>query len=72
MTFLETFKNKKNKPALVLKSSGGGASIMDRDSMLEKIDAIRDSMDTKDIPNIYLLTYINQNINAISSGFSIK
>jgi hypothetical protein len=54
-TFLETFKDKKDKPALVLKTSGGGASIMDRDSMLEKIDAVKKSINSKDIPNIYLL-----------------
>lgn len=54
-TFLETFKDKKNKPALILKCSGAGASIMDRDQMLEKIDAIRNSVDSKDIPNVYLL-----------------
>jgi len=54
-TFLETFKNKKNKPGMVLKISGGGASIMDRDSMLEKIDQIRRTVDSKDLPNLYLI-----------------
>jgi Glycosyl transferases group 1 len=53
--FLDTFKNKKNKPAMVLKISGGGASIMDRDSILEKIDKIRSSIDSKDLPNLYLI-----------------
>ena len=53
--FLETFKNKKSKPALILKASGGGASIMDRETMLQKIDSIRNSVDSKDLPNIYLL-----------------
>jgi hypothetical protein len=54
-TFLETFKNKKNKPAMVLKVSSGGASIMDRESILEKIDSIRKSIDSKDLPNLYLI-----------------
>jgi hypothetical protein len=54
-TFLETFKNKKKKPAIILKSSGGGASIMDRDSMLEKIESVKKMIDSKDIPNVYLL-----------------
>jgi hypothetical protein len=54
-TFLDTFKNKKNKPAMVLKVSGGGASIMDRDSILEKIDKIRKSIDSQDLPNLYLI-----------------
>jgi len=54
-TFLETFKNKKNKPAMVLKISSGGASIMDREAILEKIDSIRKSIDSKDLPSLYLL-----------------
>jgi hypothetical protein len=54
-TFLETFKNKKNKPAMVLKISSGGASIMDRESILEKIETIRKSIDSKDLPNLYLI-----------------
>jgi hypothetical protein len=34
--FYETFKNKKNKPALILKTSGSGSSYMDRDIILKK------------------------------------
>lgn len=52
--FLETFRNKKSKPALILKASGGGASIMDREEVLKKIDAIRSTL-TGDLPNIYLI-----------------
>lgn len=53
--FLETFKNKKNKPALILKTSSVGSSIMDRDSLLERIDAIKKTVDSKDLPSVYLL-----------------
>ena len=53
--FYETFKNKKNKPALILKTSGAGSSYMDRDVILKKIDQIKKSVNSKDIPNIYLL-----------------
>ena len=53
-TFFETFKDKKNKPALIMKTSGAGSSIMDRDEMLKKIDEVR-SMVKGDLPNIYLL-----------------
>jgi hypothetical protein len=53
-TFLETFRNKKNKPALILKVSGAGSSIMDRNTMLDKIEAIRNTV-SGDLPNIYLL-----------------
>jgi len=53
--FLETFKDKKKKPALILKTSHGGASIMDRDEVLKKIDVIRNSCNSNDLPNIYLI-----------------
>lgn len=53
--FLETFKNKTDRPALILKTSSAGSSIMDRDSLLEKIDKIKDTVNSKDLPNIYLL-----------------
>jgi glycosyltransferase involved in cell wall biosynthesis len=53
-TFLETFKNKKIRPGLILKTSAGNYSIMDRDSILEKIRAIEEQVGG-DLPNIYLL-----------------
>lgn len=54
-TFLETFKNKKNKPALVLKSSMGGYSYMDEEATLNLIDGFIKSSDSNDLPNIYLI-----------------
>lgn len=54
-TFLNTFKNQKKKPGLIVKTSSAGASVMDRDSILEKIEAIKNSIDSKDLPNVYLL-----------------
>lgn len=53
--FLETFKDKKNKPALILKTSSAGSSIMDRDAILEKIDLIKNTVSSKDLPSVYLL-----------------
>lgn len=53
-TFFETFKDKKNKPALIMKTSGAGASIMDREDMLIKINSIRETI-SGDLPNVYLL-----------------
>ncbi|HEX5186718.1 MAG TPA: glycosyltransferase [Nitrososphaeraceae archaeon] len=53
-TFLETFRNKKQKPALILKTSGATYSIMDRDDMLNRIQHVRNMVDG-DLPNIYLL-----------------
>lgn len=56
-TFLESFKDKKNKPAIIMKVSSGGASIMDRDQILYRINEIKSqvSKDHKDLPNVYLL-----------------
>jgi glycosyltransferase involved in cell wall biosynthesis len=53
--FLEVFKNKKVKPALVLKVSQGAPSIIDRDRILRKIDDVRKTVGGKDLPNIYLI-----------------
>lgn len=53
-TFLETFKDKKQKPALIMKTSGAGSSILDRDEMLKKIDEIKVSV-KGDLPNVYLV-----------------
>ena len=53
-SFLETFKNKKTKPALILKTSQSTNSIMDRDEILKKIDNIKKTV-KGDLPNIYLL-----------------
>lgn len=53
--FLEAFKDKKNQPALIMKTSHGGASIMDREEILKKIETIRESVGGKKLPNIYLV-----------------
>jgi hypothetical protein len=53
--FLESFKNKKLKPALILKTMSGPASIVDRNQILKKIDIIRNTINSKNLPNIYLL-----------------
>jgi hypothetical protein len=55
--FLETFKNKptNKRPALILKvQAGSGTSIMDKETVLDKIEAIRKTV-KGDLPNIYLL-----------------
>ena len=52
--FLETFKNKKKQPALIIKTQSANASIMDRDAILKKIDDIRKTVKGT-LPNIYFL-----------------
>ena len=53
--FLETFKNKTNKPALILKTSITGASMMDREEIQKRISSIMDSVNSKNLPSIYLV-----------------
>jgi len=52
--FLETFKNQKKQPGLILKTSSASFSILDREDILKKIDNIKKSI-TGDLPKIYLL-----------------
>jgi glycosyltransferase involved in cell wall biosynthesis len=52
--FLEVFKGKTNAPALIMKTNSATTSIMDRNSMLEKIESVRKTVKGR-IPNIYLL-----------------
>jgi len=52
--FLETFKNMKKKPGLIMKTSGATFSVLDRELMLSKINAVKDTIEG-DLPNIYLL-----------------
>ena len=54
-TFLETFKDKKQKPGLILKTSTVDYSILDREDILDRIRKIQATIDSKDLPNIYLL-----------------
>jgi hypothetical protein len=54
-TFLETFRGKGPKPGLILKTQSATSSIMDRDEMLSKIQAIRVAVGGDNLPNVYLL-----------------
>lgn len=53
-SFLETFKNTKNPPALLLKVMQANTSILDRERILHKIDVIRQTVKANNLPNIYL------------------
>ena len=53
--FYEIFKNKKDKPALILKTAQVGSSYLDRDEILRKITLIKKSINSKDLPNVYVL-----------------
>ena len=53
--FFTTYKNQKDAPALILKSSGATYSVMDRMEIENKIEQIRDMFPNTKLPNIYLL-----------------
>ena len=53
--FLETFKNKHNAPALILKTAVHNGSIMDHTEVLNKINNIKSTVKAKKLPNIYLI-----------------
>ena len=73
-TFLETFKNKPIKPALILKTSGATPSIMDRDDMLSKIQSIRTLVGGENLPNVYLLhgEFSDEEINELYNHPKVK
>ena len=53
--FFNTFKNKKDAPALILKTSGATYSVMDRMDIESKVNQIREMYGTAKLPNVYVL-----------------
>lgn len=53
-TFLNTFKNRPQKPCLILKTSGTNYSKVDKDAILKNIKVIESQVDG-DKPNVYLI-----------------
>lgn len=72
--FYETFKNKSKKPALILKTSQVGSSYMDRDELIKKIQAIKATVKSNNLPNIYLLhgEFTNEEMNEIYNHPKVK
>ena len=52
--FCETFKNKTNKPALILKTGGTSCSTQDRNITLERIKLVKEMVENNDV-NVYLI-----------------
>ena len=71
--FLETFKNKPNAPALILKTSQSNASIMDRSRIVEKINSIKASV-KGNLPNIYLIhgDLTDEEVNSLYNHSKVK
>ena len=72
-SFLETFKNKSNAPALVLKTQQVGSSLLDQDRILKRIDSIRRTVKGK-LPNIYVVSgdLSDEQVNDLYNHTKIK
>ena len=73
--FFEAFKNKKKTPALILKTTAVGTSVMDRNEILNRINQIRNSVkDARILPNVYLLQgeMSNKEINELYNHKKVK
>jgi len=74
--FFNTFKDKKTKPALVLKTSGATYSVTDRWEIENKINQTKDQFgaDKRKLPNVYLLhgDLTNAEMNALYNHKKIK
>jgi hypothetical protein len=72
--FYETFKNKAKKPALILKTSTVGSSYMDRDELIKRIQAVRATVKSNNIPNVYLLhgEFTDVEMNEIYNHSKVK
>jgi len=75
-TFLHSFKGKasRNQPALILKTSSAGFSVIDREDMLNRINKIKEMLGNVNLPNIYLLhgDLTPQEMNGLYNHSKIK
>ena len=71
--FLETFKNKQNQPALIMKTSGGVVSYMDKEAILKKINKIKKTVRGK-LPKIYIIhgDLLNEEMNELYNHPKVK
>ena len=72
--FFETFKNKTTKPALILKTSQVGSSYMDREEILKKINKIKKTVNSDNLPNVYLLhgDFTDEEMNELYNHSKVK
>lgn len=73
-TFYEAFKNKRVKPALILKCSVGVASYISRDEILDRIKSIKELVGGSNLPNIYLLSgeFSDEEMNELYNHPKVK
>jgi glycosyltransferase involved in cell wall biosynthesis len=72
--FYEIFKNKTKKPALILKTSQVGSSYVDREEILKKIKQIKETVNSKNLPNVYLLhgEFTDEEMNELYNNPKVK
>jgi glycosyltransferase involved in cell wall biosynthesis len=72
--FFNTFKNQKDQPALILKTSGATYSIMDRMEIENKINQVRNAFPKDRLPNVYLLhgDLTDSEMNALYNHTKVK
>lgn len=73
-TFFETFKNQKNTPALILKASIGSASYISREEILKRINNIKKTVNSSNLPNVYVLNgeMSDEDINMLYNHPKVK
>jgi len=73
-TFLNAFKNKTKQPALILKTSSGSTSLVDRVRLRKMIENIKSQCDSNRLPNIYLLhgDLTDEEMNALYNHPKVK
>ena len=72
--FFQTFKNKKQRPALILKASTGRNSYMSREAIVNKITKIKKQYKNDDLPNVYVLNggLTDQQVNKLNNHQKVK
>ena len=72
-SFYETFKNVKQKPALIIKTSTVNSSYMDRREVMKRLNTIRNTC-KGNLPNIYILhgDFSNSEMNELYNHPKVK
>lgn len=73
--FYEIFKNIKGQtPALILKSSTGTSSYTSRETLLDRIKQIRETVNSSNLPNVYLLNgeFSDGEMNELYNNSKVK
>lgn len=72
--FLDSFKGQKNPPGLILKTSGAGFSVMDREEIMHRINVLKNMSGNDNLPPIYLLhgELTDEEMNALYNHPKVK